>query len=54
MKSHEEEKKVLKGFIVQWNQMANNNNLGEFKWKNGLVKSYWEGVRATLDAPLQM
>jgi len=31
MKSHEEVKKGLKGFIVHWNQMANDNHLGEFR-----------------------
>jgi len=34
--------------------MANNNDSGEFRPKNGLVKSYWEGVRVALNAPLQV
>jgi len=54
MKSHKEVKKGLMGFIAQWNQMANDDNLGEFRRKNGLVKDYWEGVRVALDALLQV
>ena len=33
--------------------MADDDQSGEFKRKNGPIKEYWKGVRAALDAPLQ-
>jgi hypothetical protein len=54
MKSLEEVKKGLNGFIAHWNKMANDDLSGEFRRKNGPISDYWKDVRIALDAPLQV
>ena len=43
----------LNGFIAQWTGMADDEEFGEFKRKNGPIREYWKGVRTALDEPLE-
>jgi hypothetical protein len=53
MRSLDEIKRGLNGFIAHWSRMADDDQSGEFRRKNGPIKEYWKGVRAALDAPLE-
>ena len=53
MRSIEEIKKGLDGYIEYWRKMANSDESGEFRRKNDPVKEYWKGVREALDEPMQ-
>ena len=53
MRSIEEIKKGLDGYIEYWRKMANSDESGEFRRKNDPVKEYWKGVREALDEPYQ-
>ena len=53
MRSIEEIKKGLDGYIEYWRLMANSDESGEFRRKNDLMKEYWKGVREALDEPYQ-
>ena len=52
MRSIEEIKKELDGYIEYWRKMADSDESGEFRRKNDPVKEYWKGVREALDLPL--
>lgn len=52
MKSVDEIKKGLNGFIAHWSNMADDDHSGEFRRKNEPTRSYWKGVRTALDAPM--
>ena len=49
MRSIEEIKKGLDGYIEYWRKMADSDESGEFRRKNDPVKEYWKGVREALD-----
>ena len=51
MRSIEEIKKGLDGYIEYWRKMADSDESGEFRRKNDPVKEYWKGVREALDEP---
>ena len=53
MRSIEEIKKGLDGYIEYWRKMADSDESGEFRRKNDPVKDYWKGVREALDEPMQ-
>ena len=53
MRSIEEIKKGLDGYIEYWTKMADSDESGEFRRKNDPVKEYWKGVREALDEPYQ-
>ena len=53
MRSIEEIKKGLDGYIEYWRKMADSDESGEFRRKNDPVKEYWKGVREALDEPYQ-
>ena len=53
MRSIEEIKKGLDGYIEYWWKMADSDESGEFRRKNDPVKEYWKGVREALDEPMQ-
>ena len=53
MRSIEEIKKGMDGYIEYWRKMAYSDESGEFRRKNDLVKEYWKGVREALDEPMQ-
>ena len=51
MRSIEEIKKGLDGYIEYWTKMANSDESEEFRRKNDLVQEYWKEVREALDEP---
>ena len=53
MRSIEEIKKGLDGYIEYWRKMADSDESREFRTKNDPVKDYWKGVREALDEPYQ-
>ena len=53
MRSLDEIKRGLNGFIGHWSGMADDDQSGEFKRKNNPIKDYWKGVRTALDADLE-
>ena len=53
MRSIEEIKKGMDGYIGYWRKMADSDESGEFRRKNDPVKEYWKGVREALDEPYQ-
>ena len=52
MRSIEEIKKGLDGYIEYWRKMADSDESREFRRKNDPVKEYWKGVRKALDEPM--
>ena len=53
MRSIEEIKKGLDGYIEYWRKMVDSDESGEFRRKNDPVKGYLKGVREALDEPYQ-
>ena len=53
MRSLDEIKRGLNGFIAHWNGMAEDDLSGEFRRKNDPLKEYWKGVRTALDVALE-